>query len=106
MGRSKRKYESEFKMMLVKKVVFEGMTTVDTGKLYSVSQQRIHDWAKNYIITGNTDFITGQKTEKEIQRDRLLWKVVTLVYHSNKYKAQADELNKEIEAEKTEKSGA
>lgn len=107
MGSPRRKYDPELKMMVAKKIVYEGMTTYDAQALYKVDYRRAEDWAIDYIKKGSPDFITGSKSDREIQRDQLLLKAVRLEYKIEKMKkdaislrAQADDLDKEIKTEK------
>ncbi len=107
MGTPHRKYEPEFKMMVAKKVVLDGMTTFDVDRLYNVDYRRVEDWAIAYIKKGGPDLVTGAKSQEEIQRDKLLLKAVRLEYRIEKmkkeaasFRAQATELDKEIKANK------
>lgn len=88
MGTPHRKYEPEFKLMVAKKVVLDGMIAEDAAKLFHIKgQQRVNEWANRFVETGNPEWITGEKTKSEIKRDRLLWEAARLIYRANKRKA-------------------
>lgn len=103
MGTPHNKYEPEFRMMVAKKVVLEGMTAEDAAEFFHLkAQQRANEWATRYIETGDPNRITGEKTKMEIERDMLLWKAATFEYRARKWRAEADNLNKKIKAGKTD----
>lgn len=111
MGTPHRKYDPELKLMVAKKIVYEGMTTYDAGELFGVKYQRAEDWAIAYIKKGGPDRITGSKSGKEIERDKLLLRAVRLEYKIEKMKkeaiglrADADHLNEEINAENAKRN--
>lgn len=108
MGTPHKRYDPEFKLMVAKKIVHDGITTYDAEELFGIKYQRAEDWAIDYIKKGGPDRITGSKSDKEIERDKLLLKAVRLEYKIEKMKkeaislrADADRLDKKIKAEKS-----
>lgn len=104
MGIPHNKYEPEFRMMVARKVVHDGMTGKDAAELFHIKgHQRPDEWAKRYVETGNPDWLTGEKTKSEIKRDKPLWKAARYMYLADKLKAEANALSPQIEAEKTKR---